>query len=412
MDNIAFTGIGIVSSLGVGREAFWENCQKAKSGLKRISAFDTSAFKSDVAGFVEDFDPSEFMPPRTYRRMSPISRMAVAASVEAIDDSRLSLEALDKDRVGVILGTSYGSSSHVEDFYVSLLKDGPRGAQPFLFPETVPNAPASHIAMRHGITGPNSTFCQNEISAENAILYAQNLLSQRIVDVVLVGGAEELSAMLYACYDALGVLNKIKSKKGESVQPLLGGGLVLGEGAGVLVMEPLDSALERGAKVYGTLGPSVITGGTATMGHYGVDGEQVARAIRKVLEKADMDPIHVDQIDVSANFSGELDRLEYDQLRRVFRKPEKSLEVTPLKYLLGDFGGAGALRAAAILLSLYHHQPLPSVNVETLKGTPGDPIVWNIHPQRETRLTLMTSTTFGGGSASLLFSRHSESDSS
>lgn len=412
MDSIAFTGIGIVSSLGVGRKAFWMNCQKAKSGLKRITSFDTRSLKSNIAGCVEDFDPSEFMPPRAYRRMSPISRMAVAASMEAVEDSRLSLDALNKDRVGVILGTSYGSSSHVEDFYVSLLKDGPRGAQPFLFPETVPNAPASHIAMRHGITGPNSTFCQNEISAENAILYAQNLLSQNLVDVVLVGGAEELSAMLYACYEAVGVLNKIKSRKGETVQPLLGGGLVLGEGAGVLVMERLDSALERGAKVYGTLVSSTITGGTATMGHYGVDGEQVARAIFGVLEQADTDPIDVDQIDVSANFSGELDRLEYDQLKIVFKGTEKSLEVTPLKYLLGDFGGAGALRAAAILLGLYHKQPLPTVNVETLKGTAQEPIAWNIHPPRETRFTLMTSTTFGGGSASLLFSRHSESDSS
>jgi 3-oxoacyl-(acyl-carrier-protein) synthase len=138
----------------------------------------------------------------------------------------------------------------------------------------------------------------------------------------------------------------------------------------------------------------------------------VARAILRVLEQADMDPIDVDQIDVSANFSGELDRLEYDQLRRVFKGTEKSLEVTPLKYLLGDFGGGGALRAAAILLGLYHQQPLPTVNVEMLKGAPQDTIAWNIHPPRETRFTLMTSTTFGGGSASLLFSRHSQSDSS
>jgi 3-oxoacyl-[acyl-carrier-protein] synthase II len=411
MGDVAFTGIGVISSLGVGQEAFWMNCKRAKSGLRRITAFETNALRSNIAGWVENFDPSEFMPFKAYRRMSPISRMAVAASVEAVKDSLLSLDAMDRERIGVILGTSYGSSSHVDDFYVSLLKDGPRGAQPFLFPETVPNAPASHIAMFHGITGPNSTFCQNEISAENAILFAQNLLSQNVVDVVLVGGAEELSPMLYSCYDAVGVLNKVKSEKDEPIQPILGGGLILGEGAGILVMERLDSALERGAKIYGTLESSVITGGRAAIGHYALDGEQLAQAIHTVLKQADVDPADIDQIDVSANFSGELDRLEYDQLRVVFKATDKSLEVTPLKYLIGDFGGAGSVRAAASLLSLFHQQPLPTVNAEILKRTFQNTIEWNIHPPGEIRFSLMTSTTFGGGSGSLIFSRHSKSDS-
>ena len=410
MSNIVFTGIGIISSMGVGREAFWMNCRKAKSGIRKITTFDTSTLKSNIAGCVENFDPSNFMSRKAYRRMSPISRMAVAASVEAIKDSQLNLDVMERERIGVILGTSYGSSSHVEDFYVSLLKDGPRGAQPFLFPETVPNAPASHIAMLHGITGPNSTFCQNAISAENAILYAQNLLSQNLVDVVLVGGAEELSGMLYSCYDAVGVLNKIKCRNDDTIQPILGGGLILGEGAGILVMERLDFALERGAKIYGTLEASVITGGTSAIDHYEVNGEQVARAMYAVLEQADVDPSDIDQIAVSANFSGELDRLEYDQLRIIFEAAKRSLEITPLKYLIGDFGGAGAIIAGASLLSLYHQEPLPTVNVEILKGTSQRTIEWNIHPPRETRFSLMTSTTYGGGSASLVFSKHPESD--
>jgi len=114
--------------------------------------------------------------------------MAVASSVEALQDSGLDINSIDRERIAVIMGTSYGSSFHIEDFYISLLEEGPRGTHPFLFPETVPNAPASHIAMYHGITGPNSTFCQNEISAENAIMYARNLLSQNLVDIALVGG--------------------------------------------------------------------------------------------------------------------------------------------------------------------------------------------------------------------------------
>jgi len=405
MTDIVVTGIGIVSPLGVGREAFWDNCSKAKTGIKKITSFDTSSLGSNVGGWVKDFDPSQYISPGAYRRMSRISRMAVASSVEALKDSRLILDDTDRGRIAVIMGTSYGSSSHAEEFYIGLLNNGPRGAQPFLFPETVPNAPASHIAMFHEITGPNSTFCQNEISAENAILYAQNLLLQNQVDVALVGGADELSAIQYSCYDAVGALNKIKVEDDEPVNPKLGGGLILGEGAGVLVMERPDFALARDAEVYGILRSGAITGGITSIGHYEAKGEQMARAMFLAMKEANMGPDDIDQIDVSANFSGELDRMEYNQLKRTFIRPLNNLSITPLKYLTGDFGGAGAMRAAAILLSLHNQVPLPTVRAEILKSEPECSLSWDIHPRGKSQVALMTSTTFGGGSASLVFTR-------
>jgi 3-oxoacyl-[acyl-carrier-protein] synthase II len=405
MIDIVFTGIGVVSPLGVGREAFWENCSKAKTGIKKITSFDTSSLRSNIAGWVEGFDPSQFMSPEVYRRMSRISRMAVASSVEALKDSGLILDTIDRERIAVIMGTSYGSSSHVEDFYISLLKDGPRGAQPFLFPETVPNAPASHIAMFHGITGPNTTFCQNEISAENAILYAQNLLLQNQVDLALVGGADELSAIQYSCYDAVGALNKIKVENHEPVNPKLGGGLILGEGAGILVMERLDFALARDAEIYGILRSGVITGGITSVGHYEAEGEQMARAMSLAMKEANIDPDEIDQINVSANFSGELDPMEYNQLKKIFTKHISNLAVTPLKYLTGDFGGAGVIRAAAILLSLRHQLPLPTVSAEILRGEPECSLAWDLRPRGKTQVALMTTTTFGGGSTSFVFTK-------
>jgi len=386
MIDIVITGIGVVSPLGVGREAFWENCRKAKTGIKKITSFDTSSLRSNIAGWVEGFDPSRYMSPGVYRRMSRISRMAVASSVEALKDS-----------------------CHVEDFYISLLKDGPRGAQPFLFPETVPNAPASHIAMFHGITGPNTTFCQNEISAENAILYARNLLLQNQVDVALVGGADELCAILYSCYDGVGALNKIKAGNDESVNPELGRGLILGEGAAILVMERLDFALARDAKIYGILRSGAITGGITSIGHYEAEGEQMARAMSLAMKEANTGPDEIDQISVSANFSGELDRMEYNQLKKIFTKHIDNLAVTPLKYLTGDFGGAGVMRAAAILLSLRHQVPLPTVSAEILRGEPQCSLDWDLHPTGNTQTALMTTTTFGGGSTSFIFTKRGSS---
>jgi 3-oxoacyl-[acyl-carrier-protein] synthase II len=405
-NHIAITGIGLISSMGVGRHAFWKNCRNARTGLKEVTSFDTHLLRSNIAGIVEGFHPGQYMKPSVYRRLSRISRMAVSASIEAIADSGLNLDNIDLERVGVIMGTAYGATSRVEEYYISLLKDGPRGAQPFLFPETVPNAPASHIAIYHQITGPNTTFCQNDLSAENAILYARNLLLNDLVDVVLVGGAEEISDILYSCYDAVGALNRVKIGESTFVRLAPGSGIVLGEGAGILVMERETFAIERGARMYGVIRSGVITGGKTRIGHYETEGAQMRRAMVMAMEYARVVPHEIDQIDVSANFSSELDQMESAQIKDVFGKGSNDdTRVTPLKYLMGDFGGAGIIRAAAILLSLYHQTPLPCVSINALLGEPEYALEWHLPPKKEIWTTLMTSSTFGGGSASLIFAK-------
>ncbi len=403
MTDIAITGIGAVSSLGIGRDHFWESCRNAESAIKKINSFDTRGLRSDVAACVEGFDPKQFMSPRVYRRMGRISQMAVASSVEAIKDCGIELDFVNRDRVAIIMGTAYGSSSSVEAFYVSLLKDGPRGAQPFYFPETVPNAPASHVAIFHGITGPNTTFCQNEISAENALLYARNLLLQNHVDIALVGGADELSQVLYACHNVF--LNGIKAEDDSPLVPRSGAGLVLGEGAGMLVLEQGSFALDRGAKIYGFLKSGILTGGTASIGHYEAGGEQMARAMARAVNQAGVDIDEIDQVSVSANFSGELDRMEHDQMVKFFEKQANELMVSPMKYLMGDFGGAGIMRAAAILLSLYYQEPLPEIKVDALLGGGHCPVAWHTRSENRPKTVLMTSSTFGGGSSSMIFGR-------
>jgi 3-oxoacyl-[acyl-carrier-protein] synthase II len=405
MTSISITGIGVISSLGIGREAFWEGCLAARSGVKRIAAFDTESYSANVAACVVDFKPAGFMSPMTYRRMSRISRMAVAASIEAVEDSGLCLDRMNRERVAVVMGTSYGSSSHVDGFYQSLLADGPRGAQPLLFPETVPNAPASHISIYHKIQGPNATFCQNEISAETGMAYARSLLDGDVVDVVLVGGAEELSKILFGCYDAVGGLNKIRVNEGEAVQPKPGGGLILGEGAAVLIMERKESARQRGVRIYGNLVSDVIAGGVSPMGHYATKGQQIARTIVRSLEKAGVQPSNIDHVSVSANYAKELDRMEFEQVERCLQCPGRELWVSPLKYLIGDFGAAGTTRAAVVLLSLYHQISLPAIPISGLIEKEKKPLAWKSPQSRKVETALMTSTTFGGGTAAIIFSR-------
>ena len=405
MTAISITGMGVISSLGVGREAFWEGCLTARSGFRQITAFDTGPFSTNVGACVVDFKPADFMKPMIYRRMSRISRMAVAASIEAVDDSGLCLERMNRERVAVVLGTSYGSSSHVDGFYHSLLADGPRGAQPLLFPETVPNAPASHISIYHRIQGPNATFCQNEISAETGMAYARSLLDQNIVDVVLVGGAEELSEILFGCYDAVDGLNKIRVKDDKDILPKPGGGIVLGEGAAVLIMERRESARQRGAKIYGNLVADVIAGGVSAMGHYPMEGQPIARSIVRAMEKAGIQSSDIDLVSVSANFAKELDPMEFEQVASCFQSLDGELWVSPLKYLIGDFGAAGTMRAVAVLLSLYHQIFSPTLPISMLKIQEKKPLEWRPYDPGTINNALMTGTTFGGGTASLIFSR-------
>jgi 3-oxoacyl-[acyl-carrier-protein] synthase II len=403
MTEIAVTGIGVISSLGVGRDAFWEGVRTGRSGIKRITRFDTAAFQSNIAAWIDDFHPEQFMPPRSYRRMSPLSRMAVAAAVEAIGDSGINLGKTDRERIAVIMGTAYGSSSMVDEFFKGRLREGPRGAHPFIFPETVPNAPASHIAIFLGINGPNSTFCQNALSGESAIMYARNLLLRDCADVVLVGGADEISKMEYSCYDAVLALNRVRVDEGDTIRPLRGGGLVLGEGAGVLVMERAEDARRRDARIYGLLRSGIITGGIAAINRYECRGDQAARAMIRAMEEGGVSPDDIDQIDSSANYSRELDAMEAAVLRRIFGKREGNLAVSPLKYRMGDFGGAGTVRAAAVLLSMHAQVPLPAIAVDFLDDDVSGDLQWHVGTSGTAKVSLMTSSTFGGANSGLIF---------
>jgi 3-oxoacyl-(acyl-carrier-protein) synthase len=220
-----------------------------------------------------------------------------------------------------------------------------------------------------------------------------------------VGGAEELSEMQYGCYDAVGALNKTRVRGGDRICPFLGGGLVLGEGAAVLIMEKEDAARKRGARIYGRLASGVLKGSTTAMGHYESDQFNTADAMGAAMDAAGLTRDEIDHVHVSANFSRELDPLEYEQLARVFPERMDALSVTPLKYLTGDFGGAGALRAASILLSLHHRVALPVVSVETLRRQGDQEIKWTFPAGGRPGAALMTTTTFGGGTASFVFTR-------
>jgi len=403
MTETLITGIGVISSLGIGREAFWEQCRCARSGIRRITGFDTGGLQSNCAGCVEGFNPAAWLPPMTYRRMSRTSQMAVTASIEAVQDARLDFATLERSRVAVIMGTAYGGSSCIGEFFDGCIDEGPQGAHPFLFPETVPNAAASHIAIYHGITGPNCTLCQHDLSAEAALHYAANLIEQGHIDIALVGGSDELSRALLTCYGALGVLNDITVDATEPPVPRLQAGLVPGEGAAVLILEKSSTARTRGAQPYGILTAAVFAGAAGAPGYYAGSHAIMLQALERAVSQAAIDRSRIDQISVSANFSGALDRREYRLLTDFLKGCPRTPAIHPLKYLMGDFGGAGAVRAAALLLSMRRQERLPGLDVEILNTQGPFLPQWQQDCGAAARVSVMTSTNVGGATACLVF---------
>jgi len=401
MDEIVITGMGIISACGVGREAFWQNCLRGQTGIAPISSFDTSAYSSHLGAEARDFNPKDFIPPLKYRRMSRVSRLAVAASIEALKDATLEVSPSSAPGLGVLIGTGYGSTSQTDDFFLGLLKEGPEGANPSLFPDTVPNAPASQISIYHGLRGPNTTFSHNEVSGEQAMAYAYRLLQEGRAEVLLAGSVDEFSAVLFHSYAVLQALSP-KGAYEEGMRPFdrRRNGRVLGEGAAILVLERKKWAQERGAKIYGSLVACAATGGPVGINHYEAGAEQMARTIKTVLNKAGISPGQVDYISAAANSTLELDRTEALAIQKVFT-PADSIPVSSLGGHIGSFCGSGALRAAALLLSIKERKILPTFGLKDPEFDL-DHVIGGPRP-RLMQYALLHGFSFGGSNVCLLF---------
>jgi 3-oxoacyl-[acyl-carrier-protein] synthase II len=406
MDDIVITGIGIISACGIGKEAFWENCLLGKTGIAPIQSFDTSGYASHLGGEVRGFNPKDFMPSLKYRRMSRVSRLAVAASIEALQDARLTITPPSAQAIGVIMGTGYGSTSQTDAFFLSLLKEGPERANPSLFPDTVPNAAASQISIYHGLQGPNTTFSHNEVSGEQALAFACRLLQEGRAEVLLVGSVDELSGVLFHSFAALRALSP-KGSGEEGMRPFdrRRNGRVLGEGAAILILEKRSRARERGAPVYGSLVAHASTGSPVGIQRYEAGAEQMARVLNRVLQVANLAPSQVQYISAAANSTPDLDRAEALAIDKVFRKPSPSIPVSSIKGHIGEFCGAGALRAVALLLSMRDGKIPPTLGLQ-------DPafdlnLIRDQACRQPIQYALLNGFSFGGANVCLLFKNES-----
>ena len=403
---LKITGLGILNALGLGRSIYWQQLLNAASAIAPIRGFDTATYAANIGAEIHDFDARTFMPPRFYRRLSRQSRLAVAARIGAMKDSGIEISERNCQRIGTVFGTAFGSTERTEAFFLSLLNNGPQAAEPFLFPDTVPNAPASHVAMYHRLQGPNSTLCQNHLSGECALAYAVSLLEQDQADAVVVGGVDELSSILFHSLSAVRALKPLRWK--GPLQPShfpSGKGFVPGEGATCMVLERADMASKRHQHSYGTPLSLRLSSAAANQGHYAGNGKALTEAIRAALEEAKLQAGDIGIIGLGANGVAELENAEAEALEQVFGTDWKQIPRVPLRYFAGEFGSAGLLTAATILLSLREGMIPPSIRGPDLTGAPGNPNRFAPPKKQALSAGITIGSTFGGGSACLIFAQ-------
>ena len=356
-DRICITGVGVVSSIGIGKEEFLSSLKNGRSGIAEIKEFNTHFSRSKKGGVVRSFHPKDFIPAAKIRRLDRASQFAIAASKLALADAQFSVTQGNCSGIGVVLGSGFCGLSSSEEFHRSQVLKGFLDLNPMLFPNTVPNAPSSYVSIELGIHGVNSTLVQSFCTAEAALLFACDQLRKGKADLILTGGVDELSEFLFRGFSELHLLATDQGH-GEKSCPYdkMRNGLVLGEGAGILTIENEEHAQSRRARIYGYIqGYSLV--GSSSQG----DGlEDLKRCIQLALRGRE--DVSVDYLSGAGNSSKVLDALESKGIKEVFPNWSLQIPVSSIKSMTGEGIASGGLRMAASLLSMENGFIPPTIN--------------------------------------------------
>jgi 3-oxoacyl-[acyl-carrier-protein] synthase II len=426
MRRVVVTGLGAVAPNGIGREAFWSACVNGRSGVRRIQRFDASHHPVQVAAEVTDFDVSPYVlngQRKSLKVMSRAMQFAVGAAALAVRDSGIEWERQNPERVGVVMGTGIVPMDLAElapaliaacneDGQLEPTRLGQQGSD-FLFPlwilKHLPNMVAAHISLALNAQGPNSTITTACAAGTQAVGEAARLIARGDADIVLAGGADSrLDPLLILAYTALGALSRGNRPPTEVSRPFDGqrDGFVLGEGAGVLILEDLERARQRGAVIY-----AEVLGMGSSFDAYAVtkpdpEARGAARAIEWALREAHVDPQDVDYINAHGTSTRLNDLMETTAVKRVFGERARTLPLSSIKSMVGHLiGAAGAVEAIALALTLYDGVLPPTIN-----QTEPDPecdldYVPNNAREISVHTAMSTSFGFGGQNAALVMRR-------
>ena len=406
---VVVTGIGLVSALGIGTRETWEALLAGQSGVTRITRFDVSGYATQIAAEVKGFDPLAFIEKKEIKKMDLFIQYAIAAAQFAMDDSELQITDANAPNIGVYIGSGIGGFITIEREHEALLNGGPRKVSPFFIPSAIINLASGQVSIRFGAKGPNSATCTACSASAHAIGDAYEIIKRCDADAMIAGGSEAaICAMSVGGFGQLRALSTRNDEPARASRPFDKDrdGFIIGEGAGVLILEELEHARRRGARIYAEIVGYGMSSDAYHMTAPSEDGDGARRVMAMAVRKAGIAPSDVDYINAHGTSTPYNDRLETLAIRNCFGEHAETLAISSTKSMTGHLlGGAGGLEAGITALAVHHQVAPPTINLDD--PDPECDLDYVPHQSRQMpiRYALSNSFGFGGTNAALLFKR-------
>jgi len=406
---VVVTGLGMITPLGIGVEDSWNSLIAGRPGIRRITHFDSSNFPTQIAGEVEGFNPEDYIEPKDIKKMDRFTHFAIAAAKMAINDSGLKITDSNAEKVGVVVGSGIGGLHAIEHYHSVFLEKGPRRISPFFIPMLVINLASGQISIKIGAKGPNSAVATACAAGSHSIGDAYKIIQRGDADAMIAGGTEAVITPLgIGGFNAMKTLSTRNDEPEKASRPfdIDRDGFVMGEGAGIVILESLESAMDRGAKIYAEI---VGYGMTADAYHITAPapgGEGAARCMKITLKDGSVNPSEVDYINAHGTSTKYGDEIETNAIKTVFGEHAYKVAISSTKSMIGHLlGAAGGVEAVIVILSIYNDIIPPTINLDK----PDPKCDLDYVPYKSRRMTvnyaLSNSFGFGGTNACLLFKK-------
>ncbi|MBS4020904.1 MAG: beta-ketoacyl-ACP synthase II [Dethiobacter sp.] len=407
---VVITGLGVVTPLGIGREIFWQNLCAGKSGAAKVSHFDVTDYPTQIGAEVKNFNPLDYIDKKEARRMDRFGQFAVAAARLAVNDARLDTSALDWERAGVSVGSGIGGIQTLEEQMKVLYAKGPRRVSPFFVPMLIANMASGYISIEFGLKGPNTTLVTACATGTHSIGEAVRVIQRDEADVMVAGGSEAaFTPVAFAGFCAMRALSTRNDEPERASRPFDRDrdGFVMGEGAGIVILESLEHALSRGAHIYG----EIIGYGTSSDAYHitapDPTGSGARRCMAMALKDAGIPSTEMDYINAHGTSTDLNDKTETAAIKEVFGEHAYKLVISSTKSMMGHLlGAAGGVEAVASVLAIENSLIPPTINYENPDSECDLDYTPNKAKASPVSVAMSNSFGFGGTNASLIFKKY------
>jgi 3-oxoacyl-[acyl-carrier-protein] synthase II len=407
---VVVTGLGMVTPLGTGVAKNWEAVCAGKSGIGNITKFDASGFASRIAGEVTDFNPQDFMAKQQIRRFDVFIHYALASTRMAMEDADLKINQKNAHRVGCVTGSGLGGLGMLEHYHSVLLEKGPKRISPFFIPGIIANMAPGQMAIEFGAKGPNISIETACAASAHAVGEAFRYIREGFADIMLTGGAESvITPLAVGGFCSMRALSTRNDAPEEASRPfdLNRDGFVIGEGAGILILEELEYALERGASIYGEVVGYGLSGDAHHVSAPEPEGAGAIACMKGALDFAGFRPEDIDYINAHGTSTQLNDASENKAIKVVFKEHAYNISISSTKSVTGHLlGGAGGIESVFSLLAIKHGVIPPTMNYETPDPECDLDYVPNVARKTRVRTAMSNSFGFGGTNASLIFAAY------